>query len=50
MIESRCELRCGEYPDFVCPHIHTFAYDMEQSDNVVRIRQYKKRCKENGFE
>ena len=45
MIESKCGLRCGEYPDFVCPHIHTFAYDMEQSDNGAITWQSKKGVK-----
>ena len=36
-VKSCCEKKglqhCGECDDFVCPLLHTFAYDMEQSDN-----------------
>ena len=45
-VKSCCEAKkkehCGTYRDFVCPLLHTFAYDMEQSDHGVRIEQCKK--------
>ncbi len=45
-VKSCCESKklknCGECDDFVCSLLHTFAYDMEQSDNGVRIEQCKK--------
>ena len=38
-VKSCCEKKglqhCGECDDFVCPLLHTFAYDMEQSDNSL---------------
>ena len=47
-VKSCCEQKglqhCGECDDFVCPLLHTFAYDMEQSDNGARIEQCKKWC------
>ena len=52
-VKSCCEKKglqhCGECDDFVCPLLHTFAYDMEQSDNGARIEQCKKRCKGNDI-
>ncbi|MDE7157412.1 MAG: hypothetical protein K2O02_05615 [Lachnospiraceae bacterium] len=36
--------------DFVCSLLHAFAYDMEQSDNGVRIGQCKKWDKNDGIE
>ncbi len=45
-VKSCCEKKgsqhCGECDNFVCSLLHTFAYDMEQSDNGVRIEQCKK--------
>ena len=42
-VKSCCEKKglqhCGECDGFVCPLLHTFAYDMEQSDNGARIEQ-----------
>ena len=47
-VKSCCEQKglrhCGECGDFVCPLLHTFAYDMEQSDNGARIEQCRKWC------
>lgn len=40
--EAKSQNHCGECDDFVCSLLHTFAYDMEQSDNGVRIEQCKK--------
>ena len=44
-LKSCCEAKghrhCGECGDFVCAQLHTFAYDMEQSDNGARIEQCK---------
>ena len=52
-VKSCCEKKglqhCGECDDFVCPLLHTFAYNMEQSDNGARIEQCKKWCKGNGI-
>ena len=52
-VKSCCENKslqhCGECDDFVCPLLHTFAYDMEQSDNGARIEQCKKWCNNNGL-
>ena len=31
--EAKSQNHCGECDDFVCSLLHTFAYDMEQSDN-----------------
>ena len=49
-VKSCCEARkhqhCGKCDSFVCPLLHTFAYDMEQSDNGARIEQCKKWRKE----
>ncbi|MBD5554078.1 MAG: DUF3795 domain-containing protein [Roseburia sp.] len=44
--ESKEQKHCGECNDFVCAQLHTFAYDMEQSDNGVRIEQCRKWCGE----
>ncbi len=45
-VKSCCEKKglqhCGECDEFVCDLLHTFAYDMEQSDNGARIEQCKK--------
>ena len=45
-VKSCCEQKglqhCGECDDFVCPLLHTFAYDIEQSDHGARIEQCKK--------
>ena len=45
-LKSCCEAKghghCGECADFVCGQLHTFAYDMEQSDNGARLEQCKK--------
>lgn len=45
-VKSCCEEKgkehCGECNNFVCKTLHTFAYDMEQSDNGARIVQCKK--------
>lgn len=45
-VKSCCEEKgyqhCGECESFVCPLLHTFAYDMEQSDNGARIEQCRK--------
>ena len=45
-VKSCCERKdlrhCGECGDFVCALLHTFAYDMEQSENGARIGQCKK--------
>lgn len=45
-IKSCCEEKnqqhCGECGDFPCSVLNTFAYDMEQGDNGVRIEQCKK--------
>ena len=42
-VKSCCEQKglrhCGECDDFVCPLLHTFAYDMEQSDHGARIER-----------
>lgn len=44
-VKSCCEQKglrhCGECDDFVCPLLHTFAYDMEQSNHGARIEQCK---------
>ena len=52
-VKSCCETKeknhCGECDNFVCSLLHTFAYDMEQSDNGVRIEQCKKWGKGNGI-
>lgn len=49
-VKSCCEekdnMHCGTCSDFVCSTLHTFAYDMEQSDNGARIEQCKKWCEE----
>ncbi len=39
-------VKCDE---FACDLLHTFAYDMEQSNNGARIEQCKGWCKTNGF-
>ena len=39
-----------ECDSFVCPLLHTFAYDMEQSDNGMRIEQCKKWSKNDSVE
>ena len=53
-VKSCCEKKglqhCGECDDFVCPLLHTFAYDMEQSDNGARIEQCQKWCNNNGIQ
>ena len=45
-VKSCCEQKglqhCGECDDFVCPLLHTFAYDMGQSDHGARIEQCKR--------
>ena len=45
-VKSCCEGKghshCGECADFVCGQLHTFAYNMEQSDNGARLEQCKK--------
>ena len=48
--EAKSQNHCGECDDFVCSLLHTLAYDMEQSDNGVRIEQCKKWGKHNGIE
>ena len=48
--QSKKLKHCGECDDFVCSLLHTFAYDMEQSDNGVRIEQCKKWNKNDGIE
>lgn len=52
-VKSCCEARkhqhCGKCDSFVCPLLHTFAYDMEQSDNGARIEQCKSGEKNNGI-
>ena len=44
-VKSCCEAKnkqhCGECDNFVCNILHTFAYDMEQSDDGKRIEQCK---------
>ena len=37
--ETKTQKHCGECSSFVCPTLHTFAFDMEQSDNGARIEQ-----------
>ena len=53
-VKSCCEKKglqhCGECDGFVCPLLHTFAYDMEQSDNGARIEQCQKWCNNNGIQ
>ena len=48
--ESKKQNHCGECDSFVCPLLHTFAYDMEQSDNGMRIEQCKKWSKNDSVE
>ena len=53
-VKSCCETKkqqhCGECDNFVCDVLHTFAYDMEQSDNGKRIEQCKKWSESNSIE
>lgn len=46
--ETKARQHCGKCGDFICSLLHTFAYDMEQSDNGVRIEQCRKWCKNDG--
>lgn len=46
--ESKNQNHCGECSDFVCSLLHTYAYDMEESDNGVRLEQCKKWSENNG--
>lgn len=39
--ESKRQKHCGECDDFICSLLHSFAYDMEQGDDAVRIEQRK---------
>lgn len=48
--ESKKHNHCGECDNFVCSLLHAFAYDMEQSDNGVSIKQCKKWGKKDGIE
>lgn len=45
-LKSCCEEKghdhCGQCSDFVCGQLHTFAYDMEQSDGGARLEQCRR--------
>lgn len=48
--ESKDHRHCGECTDFVCPTLHTFAFEMEHSDNGERVERCKKWREEYGIE